>query len=401
MKTLTFLATVTAVAPFACLAQTADDLNAGMRIEHDESTGANTISWWGKENHVYVLQTSDPQLMNWTYIDDHIFVGEGAIEDSFSFTISGEPKRAFFKLHYSDAPVSDPANAGDLDIDGDGLSIQVEIENNTNPFSALDLSGNGIADEVDALWASVPSTWVDEILNDPNADYYDPDNLITTSQDVSPVDDYDGDGLSNLQEYLAGNPGDAIDFFNGETPVIQKIAGDNQLAVPQTFAEESLYVRVENSEGAPYYNAPVIFEVEGGYAGLANTRSIDNLQAKRLERTVLLGVASYFYAPNVAGDTTINVSLPTDPLVETKFTVTTDPNYTPPPYEFRKYELEDGNTKFTWRTYASANSEFRLREEVNGEMVVKLTLNYNQLAAPVDGNLYTVTVDENYNVVSQ
>ncbi|WP_309381957.1 hypothetical protein [Cerasicoccus frondis] len=380
--------------------QTSSDLNSGLIISHDEDTGANTVSWWGIRDHAYTIQTSD-DLDNWTYINS-IFVGEDRVEDSFNFSLQGGAQRAFFRLKFTDAPVG-TVDVGVLDFDGDGIQNQTELDNGTDLFSALDLNGNGIPDDADVLWANVPSAWINEIITDPNSEYYDPNNTIIVISDVSPIDDYDGDGLSNLQEYLTGASGDALDYFNGDQPTLRIIQGDGQIAMPGAFAEKSLYIQVENSEGLPYYNAPVIFEVADGYAGLSDTKSGENLQAKLVKKTALLGASTYFLAPITSSsiETIVTVSLPTTTIQTNHFTLTTDPAYSPPPYEFREYDIGNGMTKFTWRTYASSNSEFLIREEENGEMITRLTLKYNELNSPTDGNLYTVTVDQDYNIIQQ
>ncbi len=137
-----------AVATGILSGQTAADHNAGMRVEHDPVTNANTVSWWGIEDHAYFIMTSD-DLINWQYINI-IFVGQDAIEDSFNFTLSSTDKSAFFKLQYTDQPVSNPAAVGDLDFDGDSLTNQTELDNNADPF-AQDTDGDGLRDDLDIV----------------------------------------------------------------------------------------------------------------------------------------------------------------------------------------------------------------------------------------------------------
>jgi hypothetical protein len=94
-----------------------------------------------------------------------------------------------------------------------------------------DTNGNGVPDHIEAFWANeVPDAWKQAFVDDLDKALYDPDNTIAGLSDVSPGDDYDGDGHSNLREYLDGS--DPTDYYSQGTltitPQIQVLSGDNQ-----------------------------------------------------------------------------------------------------------------------------------------------------------------------------
>ncbi|MFZ1218545.1 MAG: hypothetical protein WAO00_04590, partial [Chthoniobacterales bacterium] len=76
--------------------------------------------------------------------------------------------------------------------------------------------------------------------------------------------DFDGDGISNLQEYLQGT--DPTDYFNGTTPLIEIVSGNNQIGDAGTVGAQPLVVRVKKANGQLAVNAPVAFTVTSGSA---------------------------------------------------------------------------------------------------------------------------------------
>ena len=78
---------------------------------------------------------------------------------------------------------------------------------------------------------------------------------------ASTADD-DGDGLSNLKEYIQGtNPND---FFNGGSPHLTIVKGENQTGPPNALVSEPLTVKITNDQGAPYNNGAVTYLQIGG-----------------------------------------------------------------------------------------------------------------------------------------
>ncbi|NJK91334.1 MAG: hypothetical protein HC904_05570 [Blastochloris sp.] len=83
-------------------------------------------------------------------------------------------------------------------------------------------------------------------------------------------DDFDGDSLTNLQEYQQGkNPND---YYNGVSPTLSIISGNNQSGLPSAYISDPLVLKVLNGSN-PLVNAPVTFSVvgEGSNLAYANT----------------------------------------------------------------------------------------------------------------------------------
>jgi|GEM_PF-1588796 len=97
-----------------------------------------------------------------------------------------------------------------------------------------------------------------DIDNDGLLDIWEMTNFGNLNQNAGA--DLDGDGLTNLQEYQQGsNPND---FYNGSTPRLEIVSGNNQSGEPNSFVPEALKVRVKDSFGiSPLVNAPVAFAV--------------------------------------------------------------------------------------------------------------------------------------------
>jgi len=106
---------------------------------------------------------------------------------------------------------------------------------------------------------------------------------------VAPTADTDGDGVSNLQEYLNGT--DPTDYYNGNGPVITKVSGDNQNGVRNGFLSQ-----VSDTNGAALSNVPVTFTVQsgGGFLALASSTTAQ-LSSTLALRTGTDGRATAYY----------------------------------------------------------------------------------------------------------
>lgn len=108
--------------------------------------------------------------------------------------------------------------------------------------------------------------------------------------------DPDGDGSVNLQEYLVGT--DPKDFYNGASPVLSIVSGNNQSAAPGLFNAQAVVVLVQNAGGLPLANAPVMFTVSSGDGLLGAEPAETSLLSTILCRTSVDGTArAYFKQP--------------------------------------------------------------------------------------------------------
>jgi hypothetical protein len=115
---------------------------------------------------------------------------------------------------------------------------------------------------------------------------------------VNPNADDDGDGLTNLQEFQQGT--DPTDYYNGTTPSLAIVGGDNQQGDGGTYAPDALMIEVRNSAGQLLSNAPVTFDVPQGSGTLAATAELMPQGTSISGRTGSNGLAmAYFTFPSV------------------------------------------------------------------------------------------------------
>lgn len=192
--------------------------------------------------------------------------------------------------------------------------------------------------------------------------------------------DLDGDGLTNLQEFEYGT--DPYDFFNGTTPVIQIVSGDNQQSDPETFAPAALVVRVSNASGQPFVNAPVTFSVDQSWGQLAFSNGGELQGWNVTVRTDASGTASIYYAfPPVAEDTSI-ISATTGANahpVRVSFTeTTTNPPPPNPPSEVTAIRNDNGTITITWQDNSDNEQDFVVeRQNPDGSWSVVAWLDPN------------------------
>lgn len=143
------LATLT---PAPVRAQTAGDLNEGLRVATGAQPDEFTLSWWGLGGRTYFIQQS-LDLVSWQFVPA-IQSGTGAV---CGMNFSCTDPRQFWRLVYTDVPPAG-GNALTADFDGDGLSNEDEVSaaHGTNPF-LRDTDWDGFADLAEILAGTDPT----------------------------------------------------------------------------------------------------------------------------------------------------------------------------------------------------------------------------------------------------
>lgn len=120
----------------------------------------------------------------------------------------------------------------------------------------------------------------------------------TTEEPIS--GDYDDDGISNLDEVNQGT--DPFNYYSQTTsalivPILTRVSGDGQAGYANTFAGQSLLVKITDSQtGLPLENATVVFTVTQGNGKIAliNTGA-PQLTSRETVNTDASGYAWVYY----------------------------------------------------------------------------------------------------------
>jgi hypothetical protein len=205
---------------------------------------------------------------------------------------------------------------------------------------------------------------------------------------IDPSGDSDGDGLTNLTEYQAGsNP---TDYYNGQTPQLQIVSGNNQIGGINTFLPTPLVVRVKDSSGTiNKINAPVNFSVASGGGSLSfSTSGAPTTFNSVTLRTDSNGLATldqglsrslYFRSPSAVGTSTVNAVAGTAPTGTFSFTTTN--TLTPPtaPSNFASIQNPDGSWTFTWQDNSTNEDTFTIQVQAsNGSFTTLGSVSSNQ-----------------------
>jgi hypothetical protein len=152
MKRFLFIA----MALFACgslsvHAQTATDVNEGVRVAADATTGTQLLTWWGKAGRTYFVQQSF-DLLTWNFVP----TVESGTETVCGLNLASSDPRQFWRLVYTDTPTG--GNALTADYDGDGVSNYDEVSPafGTNPF-LRDSDWDGYTDQEEFTAGTSPT----------------------------------------------------------------------------------------------------------------------------------------------------------------------------------------------------------------------------------------------------
>lgn len=138
----------------------------------------------------------------------------------------------------------------------------------------------------------LPVSWKQRIV-----DFSSTDSITSIAQ-VLPGDDFDGDGLTNLQEYQQGT--DPTDYYNGQLPTLTLVSGGGLSGPGGVLISTPVVVKTANSSGAALANAPVTFQAITSGAGLSAS-SNGSIVTTQTVHTGADGTASIYVSPSATG----------------------------------------------------------------------------------------------------
>lgn len=186
------------------------------------------LDWIGEDGLTYFPQFS-ANLVDWFYLPT---IDQGFVHDPIDVTpLDGEnypyPKY-FMRLATSGVQTLDPKGA---DFDNDGINNWQELTvYGTDPLK-FSTAGNGLPDGYEDTDADGIADQWERMLIDQS-----PDLGSMTLADIQPNGDFDGDGVSNLQEFLLGLSGYQVDT-------------DGDGYRDRLSVDQSLFLRLDESAG--------------------------------------------------------------------------------------------------------------------------------------------------------
>jgi len=269
----------------------------------------------------------------------------------------------------------------------------------TDPYND-DFDGDGISNIDEIKMPQAEGDPLDSTSNDgdPMPDdwevFY---GLDATTDDSS--EDFDEDGLTNLEEYQQGSS--PSDYYNGHPPVITVLRSAKDVEA-ERVADWPFDLLISNLQGDYLANAPVVIKVMGGYPGLtteadpqAQGVSTLSVRANPLGRIHPAFTPIYFIGDQFPGiQHTIVVTAGETEIFLPIYTVNPIENKPSAPQRLKRVDNPDGSRTYSW-TGSPANAESFFIEELNnqGEWIRVYEVPIYGLPSPdPETGFYSVTI---------
>ncbi len=179
-----------------------------------------------------------------------------------------------------------------------------EVQANDYAMANIGQAKNLFSFDLAGFHRELPDSVKQQIVN---ADTHD---LITSINQVLEDDDFDGDGISNIDEYIQISDPTVYTYPTEGAPILQIEGGDAQTAEINSFSPKPISVRIVGGNGQYLPSAPLQFSVTASDGRLSRVNGIGATTSTSLSiRTSIDGLASVWaMMPSTSGDMTITAS---------------------------------------------------------------------------------------------